>query len=80
MPGKLHVKCAVVDGTALVGSGNLTDDAFNRNMELGLAVNDGATADAIYDHFMALAERGELRRVGFGSKKSEESARHHRVN
>ena len=35
-PGKLHAKCAVVDDTALVGSGNLTDDAFNRNMELGL--------------------------------------------
>jgi cardiolipin synthase len=63
-PGKLHAKCAVVDGNALVGSGNLTDDAFNRNMELGLVVNDGATADAIYDHFMALEERGELRRSG----------------
>ena len=33
-PGKLHVKCAIVDDVALVGSANLTDDAFNRNMEL----------------------------------------------
>ena len=37
-PGKLHVKCAVVDNVALIGSANLTDDAFNRNMELGLLV------------------------------------------
>jgi phosphatidylserine/phosphatidylglycerophosphate/cardiolipin synthase-like enzyme len=64
-PGKLHAKCAVVDDTTLVGSGNLTDDAFNRNMELGLLVNDSVTAGAIYSHFMALAERGDLRRVVF---------------
>ncbi len=59
-PGKLHAKCAVVDGTALVGSGNLTDDAFNRNMELGLIVREAMTADAIYSHFTALVERGDL--------------------
>jgi phosphatidylserine/phosphatidylglycerophosphate/cardiolipin synthase-like enzyme len=40
-PGKLHVKCAIVDDVALVGSANLTDDAFNRNMELGMLVWDG---------------------------------------
>ena len=40
-PGKLHVKCAVIDDTALVGSANLTDDAFNRNMELGVLMNYG---------------------------------------
>jgi cardiolipin synthase len=62
-PGKLHAKCAVVDETALVGSGNLTDDAFNRNMEMGLVVRDGLTADSIHGHFMALVERGELVRT-----------------
>lgn len=59
-PGKLHAKCAVVDSTALVGSGNLTDDAFNRNMELGLLVNDSITADALYNHFTALITRNEF--------------------
>lgn len=59
-PGKLHAKCAVVDSTALVGSGNLTDDAFNRNMELGLLVNDASTADALHSHFAALITHHEL--------------------
>jgi len=59
-PGKLHAKCAVVDSTALVGSGNLTDDAFNRNMELGLLVNDSSTADALHNHFTALITRNEF--------------------
>ena len=31
-PGKLHAKVAIVDDTALVSSANLTDDAFNRNL------------------------------------------------
>ena len=62
-PGKLHAKCAVVDSTAVVGSGNLTDDAFNRNMELGLVVQDRIMADTIYDHFIALIKRQELRRI-----------------
>lgn len=34
-PGKLHMKCAIIDDVALIGSANLTDDAFNRNMEVG---------------------------------------------
>lgn len=59
-PGKLHVKCAVVDSTALVCSGNLTDDAFNRNMELGLLVNDASTADALHSHFVALITHHEF--------------------
>lgn len=62
-PGKLHVKCAVADDTALVGSGNLTEDAFNRNMELGLVVRGQATADAVYDHFAALIVQNELARM-----------------
>jgi phosphatidylserine/phosphatidylglycerophosphate/cardiolipin synthase-like enzyme len=59
-PGKLHVKCAVVDSTALVGSGNLTDDAFNRNMELGLLLKDISTANVLYNHFLALVANREL--------------------
>lgn len=37
-PGKLHAKVAIVDDTALVSSANLTDDAFNRNLEVGIMV------------------------------------------
>jgi phosphatidylserine/phosphatidylglycerophosphate/cardiolipin synthase-like enzyme len=37
-PGKLHAKLAIVDDTALVSSANLTDDAFNRNLEVGVMV------------------------------------------
>ena len=52
---------ATVDDTALVGSGNLTDDAFNRNMELGLLIGSKTTANAIYNHFMSLIAQSELK-------------------
>jgi len=39
-PGKLHAKLAVVDDTAIVSSANLTDDAFNRNLEVGVLVKN----------------------------------------
>ncbi len=35
-PGKLHAKAAVIDKQALLSSANLTDDAFLRNLELGV--------------------------------------------
>ena len=62
-PGKLHAKCAIVDDVALVGSANLTDDAFNRNMELGLLVRDVATVTAIAGHFEELIRQGVLVQV-----------------
>jgi len=39
-PGKLHAKFAVIDDAALVSSANLTDDAFNRNLEIGVMIRD----------------------------------------
>ncbi len=39
-PGKLHAKLAIVDDSALVSSANLTDDAFNRNLEVGVMVTN----------------------------------------
>jgi len=63
-PGKLHIKCATIDDVALVGSANLTDDAFNRNMELGLVVRDPATVFALAEHFKELISRGILVAVG----------------
>jgi len=59
-PGKLHIKCAVIDDVALIGSANLTDDAFNRNMELGMLVREKATVFAIAEHFKELVSRGVL--------------------
>ena len=62
-PGKLHAKCAIIDDVALIGSANLTDDAFNRNMELGVLVRDPITVTTIADHFDELVRRGILKRV-----------------
>lgn len=53
-PGKLHMKCAIVDNVALIGSANLTDDAFNRNMKLGMLVREQGTIEALSEHFREL--------------------------
>ncbi len=43
--GLLHAKCAVADGEILfVGSANLTDAAFDRNIELGVLTRGGRPA------------------------------------
>lgn len=62
-PGKLHVKCAVIDHTAIIGSANLTDDAFNRNMEMGAIIKDPGVVADICEHFRTLEQNGVLRRV-----------------
>jgi cardiolipin synthase len=62
-PGKLHIKCAIVDDVALIGSANLTDDAFNRNMELGMLVREQPTVAALAEHFNELIHNGILIRV-----------------
>lgn len=59
-PGKLHTKCAIIDDVALIGSANLTDDAFNRNMELGMLVRESTTVWAITEHFAELINIGVL--------------------
>jgi phosphatidylserine/phosphatidylglycerophosphate/cardiolipin synthase-like enzyme len=38
-PGKLHAKIALIDEAVLVSSANLTDDAFNRNLEVGVRLS-----------------------------------------
>lgn len=62
-PGKLHAKCAVVDAQSLVSSANLTDDAFNRNIELGVLSKNSKAADDLWRHFDSLVQRGILKRV-----------------
>lgn len=57
-PGKLHSKLAIVDDTALVSSANLTDDAFNRNLELGVLVRNPVFLRSTYDHIHTLIADG----------------------
>ena len=62
-PGKLHAKVAIVDDTVLVSSANLTDDAFNRNFEVGLLVTSPellVTAKRHFDSLIAAKTLGRL--------------------
>ncbi len=59
--GVLHAKAVVTDDTAvLVTSANLTEAAFDRNIELGILVRDRTLAASITSHFRTLIERGLL--------------------
>lgn len=60
-PGKLHAKCAVVDDTVLISSANLTDDAFNRNIEMGVLMRAPEITEQLTRHFEALMEAGVLK-------------------
>jgi cardiolipin synthase len=62
--GSLHAKCAVVDGKLLfLSSANLTEFAFNLNMELGVLIKGGALPRSAENHFQALISTGHLERV-----------------
>lgn len=57
----MHAKVLVVDRTvALVGSANLTGYAMTTNLECGVLVKGGDTAERIHAHIEGLLERGEL--------------------
>lgn len=59
--GVLHAKAVVVDDeSVLVTSANLTEAAFDRNIELGLLTRDRALAMTVVRHFEALIARGLL--------------------
>jgi cardiolipin synthase len=64
-PGKLHAKCAVIDDSVVISSANFTDDAFNRNMEMGVVAHDARLARSVREHFTALKEAGVLSVVTF---------------
>lgn len=59
-PGKLHAKVAIVDDTALVSSANLTDDAFNRNLEVGIMVTNAEFLLSAKTYFESLIDEGTL--------------------
>jgi cardiolipin synthase len=62
-PGKLHAKVAIIDDTALVSSANLTDDAFNRNLEVGLLVKNAEFLITAKSYFESLIGAGMLGRL-----------------
>ena len=62
-PGKLHAKVAIVDDIVLVSSANLTDDAFNRNLELGIMVRSSEFISSTKRYFESLIAEGTLRRL-----------------
>jgi phosphatidylserine/phosphatidylglycerophosphate/cardiolipin synthase-like enzyme len=62
-PGKLHAKLAVVDDVLLLSSANLTDDAFSRNLELGVQLTAPDAVNWTKDYFAALINDGTLRRL-----------------
>ncbi|MEI6116532.1 MAG: DISARM system phospholipase D-like protein DrmC [Burkholderiales bacterium] len=59
-PGKLHAKVAIVDDLALISSANLTDDAFNRNLEVGLFVKNLPLLALLKKYFESLVSEGTL--------------------
>ncbi len=62
-PGKLHAKVAIVDDTALVSSANLTDDAFNRNLEVGVMVGSSEFLTKIKSYLGTLISNDTITRL-----------------
>ena len=59
--GVLHAKAVVADDEAVfITSANLTEAAFDRNIELGLLVRDRTLAATTVLHFQTLIEQGLL--------------------
>jgi phosphatidylserine/phosphatidylglycerophosphate/cardiolipin synthase-like enzyme len=59
--GVLHAKAIVADDEALfVTSANLTEAAFDRNIEVGVVTRDPTLAANLSKHFRVLIERGLL--------------------
>lgn len=60
--GSLHMKCAVADGELLlVSSANLTEFAFDLNMELGVLIRSASLGHQLTRHLESLIHQGVLR-------------------
>lgn len=58
----LHAKAVVVDEEQVfITSANLTEAAWDRNIELGILVRDRALAASVVSHFQCLIDVGNLR-------------------
>jgi cardiolipin synthase len=62
-PGKLHAKTAVIDDTVVISSANLTDDAFNRNLELGARIVGTQFSERVRAYFEGLIAGKVLVRI-----------------
>ena len=63
-PGKMHAKCAVSEKSLFITSANLTADAIEHNMELGMLCHDARQAANLLRRFDELIARGVLRESG----------------
>jgi phosphatidylserine/phosphatidylglycerophosphate/cardiolipin synthase-like enzyme len=62
--GVLHAKAIVVDDTAaFVTSANLTEAAFDQNIEVGILTRDALLATSLARHFRLLIDHGRLDRL-----------------
>lgn len=57
-PGKLHAKVALIDDAVLISSANFTDDAFNRNLEVGVKLVGGEIPRNLYQYIDGLVSAG----------------------
>ena len=62
-PANLHAKLAIADNTALVSSANLSDDAFSRNLEVGVKVTNSEFLRSAKSYFEFLIFDGTLCKV-----------------
>jgi phosphatidylserine/phosphatidylglycerophosphate/cardiolipin synthase-like enzyme len=62
-PGKLHAKLAIIDDQVIVSSANLTDDAFNRNLELGVMLQSKTLQLRVKQYVEGLMTDGTIERV-----------------
>jgi phosphatidylserine/phosphatidylglycerophosphate/cardiolipin synthase-like enzyme len=60
-PGKLHAKVAIIDDQVVLSSANLTDDGFNRNLELGALLYSSDILQRLREHFDGLCVNGTLK-------------------
>jgi phosphatidylserine/phosphatidylglycerophosphate/cardiolipin synthase-like enzyme len=59
--GVLHAKAVVVDdAAAFITSANLTEAAFDHNVEVGVLTRDALLATSLARHFRILIDRGHL--------------------
>jgi phosphatidylserine/phosphatidylglycerophosphate/cardiolipin synthase-like enzyme len=62
---KLHAKAVIIDGRdVLLTSANMTNAAYEKNIELGVLCRGGGVAQQVQRHFDALIGRGILRSTG----------------
>jgi phosphatidylserine/phosphatidylglycerophosphate/cardiolipin synthase-like enzyme len=61
---KLHAKAIIVDGhDVLLTSANMTNAAYDKNIELGVLCRGGTTAQRVQKHFDSLIARGILNEI-----------------